>query len=155
MRRGKIYLNDIYLRGDADGRRKWFYLCLWCRILALSGWHLKNFSLYDTGMGYSLTPAYHLLSTVIVMPEDTEELALTLNGKKRKIWRSDFEKSIIASGVSGKVIENIARKFRRSIIKWMELIDVSFLPEDMKKPYKRLVLQRLLWLRWKIFPFLF
>jgi len=31
--------------------------------------------LYDTGMGYSLTPAYHLLSTVIVMPEDTEELA--------------------------------------------------------------------------------
>ena len=29
----------------------------------------------DTGMGYSLTPAYHLLSTVIVMPEDTEELA--------------------------------------------------------------------------------
>lgn len=24
----------------------------------------------------------------------------------------------------------------------MELIDVSFLPEDMKKPYKRLVLQR-------------
>ena len=45
------------------------------RILALSGWHLKNFSLYDTGMGYSLTPAYHLLSTVIVMPEDTEELA--------------------------------------------------------------------------------
>ena len=60
--------------------------------------HLKNFSLYDTGMGYSLTPAYDLLSTVIVMPEDTEELALTLNGKKRKIWRSDFEKSIIASG---------------------------------------------------------
>ena len=58
-------------------------------------------------------------------------------------------------GGSGKVIENIAWKFRRSIIKWMELIDVSFLPEDMKKPYKRLVLQRLLWLRWKIFPFLF
>ncbi|MCS2699688.1 hypothetical protein NXW04_00765 [Phocaeicola vulgatus] len=76
-------------------------------------------------MGYSLTPAYHLLSTVIVMPEDTEELARG----------------------SGKVIENIAWKFRRSIIKWMELIDVSFLPEDMKKPYKRLVLQRLLWLR--------
>ena len=72
------------------------------------------------------------------MPEDTEELALTLNGKKRKIWRSDFEKSITASGVSGKVIDNIARKFRRSIIKWMELIDASFLPEDMKKPYKRL-----------------
>lgn len=116
-------------------------------IVGNSDMHLKNFSLYNTGMGYTLTPAYDLLSTVIVMPEDTEELALTLNGKKRKILRSDFEKSITASGISSKVIENIARKFRRSIIKWMELIDASFLPEDMKKPYKRLVLQRLLWLR--------
>ena len=111
------------------------------------GYALEELFIVYTGMGYSLTLHTILLSTVIVMPEDTEELALTLNGKKRKIWRSDFEKSIIASGVSGKVIENIARKFRRSIIKWMELIDVSFLPEDMKKPYKRLVLQRLLWLR--------
>lgn len=32
-----------------------------------------------------LTPAYDMLSTVLVMPEDTEELALTLNGKKCKI----------------------------------------------------------------------
>ena len=44
-------------------------------IVGNSDMHLKNFSLYDTGMGYSLTPAYDLLSTVIVMPEDTEELA--------------------------------------------------------------------------------
>lgn len=116
-------------------------------IVGNSDMHLKNFSLYNTGVGYSLTPAYDLLSTVIVMPEDTEEMALTLNGKKRKILRSDFEKSITASGVSCKVVDNIAKKFRRSIIKWMELIDASFLPEDMKKPYKRLVLQRLLWLR--------
>lgn len=116
-------------------------------IVGNSDMHLKNFSLYNPGLGYCLTPAYDLLSTLIVMPEDTEELALTLNGKKRKLQKSDFEKSIIASGVSGKVIDNIAKKFRRSIIKWMDLIDASFLPEDMKKPYKRLVLQRLLWLR--------
>lgn len=32
-----------------------------------------------------LTPAYDMLSTVLVMPEDTEELALTLNDKKCKI----------------------------------------------------------------------
>ena len=60
--------------------------------------HLKNFSLYNVGLGYCLTPAYDLLSTVLVMPEDTEELALTLNGKKRKICRKDFESSIVASG---------------------------------------------------------
>ena len=60
-----------------------------------SDMHLKNFSLYKSPMGYCLTPAYDLLSTAIVMPEDKEEMALTLNGKKARIRRSDFEKSII------------------------------------------------------------
>ncbi len=50
-------------------------------------------------------------------------------------------------GVSGKVIENIAKKFRRSVIKWMDLIDNSFLADDLKKQYKRLILKRLLLLR--------
>lgn len=109
--------------------------------------HLKNFSLYNTGMGYGLTPAYDLLSTVLVMPEDTEELALTLNGRKRKIRRSDFVKAMEASGITEKVIDNIAKKFRRSIVRWLQLIDDSFLTPAMKKAYKRLILEHLLALR--------
>lgn len=109
--------------------------------------HLKNFSLYNTGTGYGLTPAYDLLSTVLVMPEDTEELALTLGGKKRKIRRADFVKVMEASGVAEKVIDNIARKFRRSIIDWLRLIDDSFLTAAMKKAYKRLILRRVLALK--------
>ena len=81
------------------------------------------------------------------MPETTEELALTLKSKKRKLQRNDFEKAILASGVSEKVIDNIAKKFRKAIIKWLDLIDVSFLPEDMKRQYKKLILKRLMLLR--------
>lgn len=110
--------------------------------------HLKNFSLYNRdGEGYMLAPAYDLLSTAIVMPEDTEELALTLNGKKRKIGRSDFVTAMRASGISDKVIGNVAKKFRASVGRWLELIDESFLPEPTKKAYKRLVLRRCLALR--------
>ena len=105
--------------------------------------HLKNFSLYNnSGLGYVLTPAYDLISTAIVMPEDEEELALTLNGKKRKLHRADFVKVIMASGVSGKVIGNMERKFRNAVPKWFELINASFLPDDMKRQYKRLILKR-------------
>ena len=86
-------------------------------------------------------------ATKIVMPEDTEELALTLNGKKRKIQKSDFVKVMKASGLSDKVIENIAKKFRRSIVKWLDLIDISFLSDNMKKEYKKLILNRVLALR--------
>lgn len=112
-----------------------------------SDMHLKNFSLYKTLMGYCLTPAYDLLATLIVMPEDNEELALTLNGKKRKLQRKDFEKAMMASGISEKVIGNMARKFRRNLAKWFDLIDCSFLPDDMKKEYKRLIIKRVLMIR--------
>ncbi len=105
--------------------------------------HLKNFSLYAPQQGVvALTPAYDLLSTAIAMPEDTEELALTLNGKKRKISRSDFETSMSASGLDKKVVSNICSKFEKFADKWYDEIAVSFLPDDMKSKYLELLTLR-------------
>ena len=102
--------------------------------------HLKNFSLYSKEQGkYVLTPAYDLLSTALVMPEDTEELALTLNGKKRKIKKADFAASMQASGLDNKVIENIFNKFARAKDKWFEFIDSSFLSDKMKEDFKAII----------------
>ena len=110
--------------------------------------HLKNFSLYNPdGAGYTLTPAYDMLSTHLAMPEDNEELALTLNGKKRKLRRDDFIKPITSSGVDAKVIDNMARRFGRALPQWFWLIDRSFLPEDMRRAYKGLILRRIIMLR--------
>lgn len=110
--------------------------------------HLKNFSLYNPMHdGYTLTPAYDMLATTLVMPEDPEELALTLNGKKRKLRKADFIKSITASGVDEKVIDNMARRFGRVLPKWFEIIDRSFLPEDLCRAYKNLILRRMIMLK--------
>ena len=106
--------------------------------------HLKNFSLYSRNQGvYGLTPAYDLLSTALVLPEDTEELALTLNGRKRKLCRSDFVQAMTASGMDEKVIDNLFKKFIKAIPKWDEWIDVSFLPDEMKGKYKALIAERI------------
>ena len=106
--------------------------------------HLKNFSLYSKEQGkYVLTPAYDMLSTALVMPEDTEELALTLNGKKRKIKKTDFVTSMQASGVEEKVINNIFAKFAKIKDKWFEFIDLSFLPDEMKEAFKIMISERL------------
>lgn len=106
--------------------------------------HLKNFSLYSKKQGvYILTPAYDMLSTALVMPEDTEELALTLNGKKRKIKKEDFITSMQTSGLNNKVIENIFAKFIKSKDKWFEFIDISFLPGYMKDCFKVLIAEKL------------
>lgn len=48
-------------------------------------------------------PAYDMLNTLIVMPTDTEELALSINGKKRKITWRDFTLAMTSSGVPEKV----------------------------------------------------
>ena len=106
--------------------------------------HLKNFSLYSkVYQEYNLTPAYDMLSTALVMTEDTEELALTLNGKKRKIGKLDFEISMRASGLEEKVIRNIFNKFLKVKDKWFDFIDISFLPEEMKIAYKDIITNRL------------
>jgi serine/threonine-protein kinase HipA len=113
-----------------------------------SDMHMKNFSLYSLNKGeYVFTPAYDLLSTTLVMPEDTEEMALTLNGKKRKIKRSDFVKSMTASGIDLKIIEKTAKRFSKALPAWLDCIDNSFLPKDMQKRYKNLILKRMILLR--------
>lgn len=106
--------------------------------------HLKNFSLYSQREGiYTLTPAYDLLSTALVMPEDTEELALTLNGKKRKLKKADFTTAMQASGLEEKVMANLFNKFPKVYDKWMAFISLSFLPDEMKESYRQLIAERL------------
>ena len=98
--------------------------------------HLKNFSIFKPIDNYMLTPAYDLLSTSIVMPEDDEELALTLNGKKKKIKREDFENAMSDSGMDKKSIANLFKKFERAYPKWIEMIAQSFLPEEQQGLYR-------------------
>lgn len=106
--------------------------------------HLKNFSLYSEVPGkHLLTPAYDMLSTALVMPEDNEELALTLNGKKRKIRKEDFIASMQTAGLGDKVIENILHKFRKSQNVWFAYVDRSFLPQEMKEEYKGIIRDRI------------
>ena len=97
--------------------------------------HLKNFSLFRPSDDYMLTPAYDLLSTALAMPEDDEELALTLNGKKKRIKRDDFEKAMRDSGMDEKAITNLFNRFLKAVPKWHGLIEDSFLPPDLREAY--------------------
>jgi len=114
---------------------------IFCFLTGNADMHLKNFSLYENPV-FQLTPAYDLLSTALVMPEDKEELALTLNGKKNNMNRKDFEISCQNSGLEPRVIENMFVKFQKAIPVWNLLIDSSFLSNEMKENYKKLIQKR-------------
>lgn len=105
--------------------------------------HLKNFSLLRTSTaGFTLMPAYDMVATVLVNPADKEELALTLNGKKRKLKKSDFQKAFALNGLDEKSIEHVFSKFGQAIPLWFEFIQLSFLPEAMKAEYVDLIAER-------------
>ena len=102
-----------------------------------SDMHLKNFSLISRTPGqYVLSQAYDLVNVHLVFPEDEEELALTLDGRKKRINKQNFMRAMASSGLSDKVTENIFHKFAAVANKWYDFIDISFLPNDLKEKYK-------------------
>lgn len=124
---------------------QYYELVLFCWLTGNNDMHLKNFSIYQPTIGeYRLAPAYDLLNVAIVNPKDNEELALTLNGKKRKLTRHDFETAMLSSGLNAKVVSNIFRKFLRIYPQWEATIRASFLPEDLQEAYWQLIQQRIL-----------
>lgn len=105
--------------------------------------HLKNYSLYAPKGKWVLTPAYDLLNVSMVNPKDTEELALTLNAKKKRIKKSDFVRAMETSGISPKVFDNILAKYRKLLPKFNEIIDISFMDKEDKEIYKQSIASRL------------
>lgn len=109
-----------------------------------SDMHLKNFSLISQTPGnYVLSQAYDLLNVHLIFPEDDEELALTLDGKKKRIDRKSFERAMASSGLEKKVVENIFNKFKSVARQWYDFIDISFLPSQLKEKYKEEIAGRL------------
>lgn len=120
----------------------YFEVLLFCYLTGNADMHLKNFSLYKKVGECVLAPAYDLLSTKLVIPQDNEELALTLNGKKSKLKKVDFDSLLKTMKVDDKAIENVYDKFRKVIPEWLLFIDSSFLPDEMKEQYKTLIQEK-------------
>lgn len=115
-------------------------------VVGNSDMHLKNFSLIETLSGsscYKLTEAYDLLPVNIILPEDEEEMALTLNEKKRNIRKKDFFIFAENIGLSKKIAENLIRKVVSKKDLYMEICKESLLSEDFKQKLCNLISERI------------
>ncbi|ANQ51477.1 HipA domain-containing protein [Flammeovirga sp. MY04] len=113
----------------------YYEMVLFCFLTGNNDMHLKNFSLIKRNGNYDLCPAYDMVASELVVEGDDEELALNLNGKKKKLNRKDFETAMAGADMSSKVIENIFEKYKKLLPKWYKFIQESFLPEAMKEEY--------------------
>lgn len=127
-----------------DVQRYW-EMVLFSWMTGNSDMHCKNFSLIDTGNGeYVLSPAYDLLAVLLADPADTEEMAMSFSvgGEKSGFNRNTFMTAFTESGISVVIAEKMIERMKGCIPKWKELINLSFLPEEMKIDYCTLLDKR-------------
>ena len=106
--------------------------------------HLKNFSLYSPAGEPVLTPAYDLLNAVISNPADDDELALNLNGKKKRMKDADFRSAYRTCGVPEIIFDRVKKKYLNLLPKFEEEIQRSFLSDELKTFYIDLLHRRLM-----------
>jgi len=105
--------------------------------------HLKNFSIIkDEDNQYRLSPAYDLLTSNIAMPNDREQMALTLNAKKNGIGKKDFYALASSLKIPETTAEKILARYSGYVKDYIALIMNSFLSDEIKEQYITLVHQR-------------
>ena len=98
--------------------------------------HLKNFSLYrPIPWLWQLTPAYDLVSTALAIPGDQEETALTLNGKKARLSKADWQILAQKLGIGSKVFEQLIRRINGAWPQVEVLCKASFLTAEQQDAF--------------------
>lgn len=114
-------------------------------VVGNSDMHLKNFSLIEPEVGsgrYVLSAAYDLLPVNVVMPEDTEEFALAMNGKKRNLCKKDFLVFADACGIQKNAAEKMIAKVLSMKERYLLLCEESLLPDHLKQRFAALMEKR-------------
>ena len=130
-------LVDTFCTFPAIEKPKLAKRLLFCFLTGNEDMHLKNFSLWLREGVVSLSPAYDLLNTTLVLEKAKEESALPLNGKKknltRKLWMDYFCGEPLK--LNHQHMSSILEDLEKAIPTFKALIQRSFLSEPRKVDY--------------------
>jgi serine/threonine-protein kinase HipA len=117
---------------------------LFCFLTGNEDMHLKNFSVWMQDGVVSLTPAYDLLNSTLVLENAKEESALPLRGKKRKLnkelWLNYFCKERLQ--LSEGQIDSVVKDLKEALPEWDRLIGQSFLSVECQMGYRTILYER-------------
>lgn len=89
------------------------------------------------------SPAYDLLPVNVIVPADKEQMALTINGKKRNIRKKDFIALASSMGLADKTALGFMKRIAGLEKTYLQMIEDSYLPENMKKAFMELAMGRI------------
>lgn len=117
---------------------------LFCFLTGNEDMHLKNFSVWMQDGVVSLTPAYDLLNSTLVLENAKEDSALPLRGKKRKLnkelWLNYFCKERLQ--LSDGQIDSVVKDLKEALPVWDRLIGQSFLSVERQMGYRTILYER-------------
>lgn len=133
-----------YVKGALIDIRRFFRLILFNFVTLNDDAHLKNFSLIERDGEYRLAPAYDLINTSLQIYEPqlfALEKGLFREGMAfsdtRRIRRSDFEEFGKRIGLSERVITRDIETFAAEQPMVRELLERSFLSDELKRQYRQ------------------
>lgn len=122
---------------------RFYEVILFSYITGNNDMHLKNFSLIRNNENWEFSPAYDLLNVHLHLPEDKEETALTLAGKKSRLNKKDFIQVGLKFNLTEKQISNSFKRLKKGEKKMLTLIEKSFLTPENQEKYKVMISSRL------------
>ena len=122
-----------------------FRRVIFCFLTGNEDMHLKNFTLQTDRGKTEFAPAYDLLNTTIALKHPEEEIALPVKGKKRNLTRKILVNYFASErlGLSDRTIIKTLQEINEAIPLWYDLIEKSFLPDDLKDAYSDVLDERL------------
>ncbi|MEA2038857.1 MAG: HipA domain-containing protein [Thermodesulfobacteriota bacterium] len=106
--------------------------------------HLKNFSLIkEENIGYHLSPVYDLVNSRLVLPEEREEMCLSLQGKKNRLSRKDFMKLAENFGLTNKQSANSMDRLNDIKPVFENMMEESFLNERLRDRFLEIYRKRM------------
>jgi serine/threonine-protein kinase HipA len=132
---------DEFCSFPAIEKADFFKRILFCFLTGNEDMHLKNFSLITKNGKTTLSPIYDFLNSTIAIKNPDEEIALPLKGKKSNLKANDFIDYYAKERLqlNEKTIATILEQMKKATPKWKELLEISFLSEDIKEKYLELL----------------
>ena len=93
-------------------------------------------------MGWVLSPFYDLLNVKLILPNDKEDMALLLGGKKENFNKGYFDQLGAVLKLNDKQVNAIYKKLAKWLPEAIQMIENSFLKPAKQKAYKELITER-------------
>ncbi len=128
---------DEFCSFSAIEKADFFKRILFCYVTGNEDMHLKNFSLITKNAKTTLIPIYDFLNSSIAIRNPEEEIALTLKGKKSNLKATDFIDYYAKERLqlNEKTVTTVLEQMHNAVPKWKELLEISFLSDEMKEKY--------------------